>query len=74
MGWIGTPSLRLDTLSPEDAQERITEMETALLAEYGTLGTFTDDPILPWATAASFAAAVTLGVGLLFGVRRFAGK
>ena len=62
----------LDRLSPAEADERIAQMEAALLAEYGTLGSFTDDPLPPWATAAGLGAAILLAGCLLLGVRRFA--
>ena len=64
----------LDRLSPAEADERISDMEAAVLAEYGSLGTFTDDPIPPWATAASFGVAILAGAGLLLGVRRLASR
>lgn len=52
------------------AEEHVSQMETALLAEYGTLGSFSDDPLPPWATAAGFGATLALAGGLLLGVRR----
>ena len=69
VGWLGPP-VRLDKLEPAEAQARIAEMEAALLTEYGTLGSFTDDPLPPWATTAGFGAAGLLGAALLVGVRR----
>ncbi|MCI0777823.1 MAG: hypothetical protein J4N95_06560, partial [Chloroflexi bacterium] len=70
VGWLGWPPVRLDKLQPAEAQARIAEMEAALLTEYGTLGSFTDDPLPPWATTAGFGAAGLLGAALLVGVRR----
>ena len=63
-------AIRLDRLPPAEAQERIAEMETALIAAYGTLGSFTDEPLPTWVTATGFGAAILLGAGLLLGVRR----
>ncbi len=43
VSWTGGENnINLSRLSPAEAEERIAQMETALLAEYGTLGSFTD--------------------------------
>lgn len=71
VSWTGgANNINLDRLSSAEAEQHIAQMETAVLAEYGTLGSFTDDPLPPWATAAGFGVAGLLGAGLLLGVRR----
>ena len=66
----GVGATNLDRLSAVEADQRIALMETAILAENGTLGSFTDEPLPPWTTAAGLGAAFAVGAGLLLGVRR----
>lgn len=40
----------------------------------GLGGSFTDEPLSPWATAAGLGVALALGAGLLVGVRRLRGN
>lgn len=65
-------SFRVWNYTPESSINVIRE-EAALQGKFEPTS-FTDDPIPPWATTASFGAAALLGAGLLFGVRRLASR